>query len=310
MRICSLLPSGTEILFALGLDEEIVGVSHECDYPPQACGKPKLIHTAIEPDRLSSTLIDQAVRESIRRGEHLYQVDTEALRGAKPDLIVTQELCEVCAIDTDEVAKAIRALDHRPQLIALHPHTLADMLKDIRLIGERIDRREQAAQLLASLQARIERVKTLVAGRPRPRVFCLEWLKPPMASGHWVPEQVEIAGGTEVLGRVGEPSRYVTWDEIAAAKPEVLILMPCGFSIERTRTELSLITEEPLWRELPAVRAGKVYLVDGPAYFNRSGPRLVDGIELLAGLLHPAQCKGLMPCGAVETAPVQLASSS
>ena len=287
MRICSLLPSGTEILYALGLDDEIVGVSHECDFPHQAARKPRVLQTVIDQERQTSDEIDAAVRRAMQRHESLYRFNEDALRDADPDLIITQELCEVCAIDAARVSDVVRILPKRPKMVSLHPHTLGQMLEEIRLVGESTDRKEAAEQLVHQLTERIERVRRLVAGRPRPRVFCMEWLKPPMASGHWVPEQVEIAGGEEVLGQAGKPSRYVTWDEIAAAKPEVLILMPCGFPIERTRRELSVVTSEPAWQELPAVRDGRVYLVNGPAFFNRSGPRLVDGIELLAGLLHP-----------------------
>jgi iron complex transport system substrate-binding protein len=236
----------------------------------------------------------------MQRHESLYRFNEDVLRDANPDLIVTQELCEVCAIDAAQVSDAVRVLSRRPKLVSLHPHTLSQMLEEIRLVGDLTDRREEAEQLVGKLTERIEAVKRLVAGRPKPRVFCLEWLKPSMASGHWVPEQVELAGGHEVLGQAGQPSRYVTWDEIAAAQPEVLLLMPCGFSIERTRRELPVLEQEPVWRTLPAVRNRQVYLVNGPAFFNRSGPRLVDGIELLAGLLHPERCEGLMPCEGVE----------
>ena len=324
MRICSLLPGGTEILFALGLEEAIVGVSHECDYPPPAARKPKIVRTDIDQDRLSSEAIDQAVQAAVQSGAILYQVNEEILRAADPDLLVTQELCRVCAIETTQVHRLLGVLPRRPEVIALHAHTIAEVLEEIRTIGAATGRARAAKEVVAALTERLERVRTLVAGRPRPRVFCLEWLKPPMACGHWVPEQVACAGGDEVLGRTGAPSRYVTWEEITAARPDVLLLMPCGFSIERTRRELSAVTGQPQWQALPAVRNRRGYLMNGPAYFNRPGPRLVDGVELLAGLLHPERCDpstlpplaellrvvpskrsasrddGLMPCGAVE----------
>ena len=289
MRICSLLPSATEILFALGLGEQVVGVTHECDYPLEALEKPKVIRTVIDQHDLSSEEIDRRVRVALERRESLYLVDEDALRRARPDLIVTQELCEVCAIDSAQVFEALRNLPSRPRVVSLHPHTLEEALQDIRLVGEVTGREREAARLLVSLRERIERVRTLVAGASQPRVFCLEWLDPPMVSGHWVPEMVGLAGGHEVLGRAGELSRYVTWDEVTAAQPEVLIVMPCGFQIERTRRELPTLAARSWWPTLPAVRDGRVYLVNGPAYFNRSGPRLVEGIELLAGLLHPEQ---------------------
>ncbi len=298
MRICSFLPSATEILFALGLDEEIVGVSHECDFPPQALTKPRVITTVIDQEHLSSEGIDQAVQTALTERTGLYRVDVEALRRARPDLIVTQELCEVCAVDTATVSEALGGLSYRPDVVSLHPHTLSEMLDDICVVGERTGRVPQAEVLVQSVRDRFDRVQRRVRHiTHRPPVCCLEWLKPPMACGHWVPEQVELAGGHEVLGRAGEPSRYVTWEEIAAAEPDVLVLMPCGFPIERTRHELSLVTSEPLWRMLPAVREGRVYLVNGPAYFHRSGPRLVDGIELLSDVFHPRECDSLIPDG-------------
>lgn len=295
MRICSLLPSATEILFALGLDEEIVGVSHECDFPPQARAKPRVVTTRLDSEQLSSEEIDRAVRTALQERTSLYQVDVKALRRARPDLIVTQELCEVCAVDASTVSEALAALSYRPEVVSLHPHTLSEVLDSIRVVGERTGRARQAERLVQSLHDRLDRVRARLGPRAsRPRVCCLEWLKPPMTCGHWVPEQVERAGGHEVLGRAGEPSRYVTWEEIAAAQPEILVLMPCGLSVERTRRELSLVTDEPLWRTLPAVRQGRVHLVNGPAYFNCSGPRVVDGVELLATLMHPQPA--IFPC--------------
>ncbi len=298
MRICSLLPSATEIVFALGLGDELVGVSHECEYPPSARQKPTVIHSTLHQEGpLSSLGIDRAVQASLRERRSLYQVDEALLHSLQPDLIITQALCDVCAIETVQVARLAHALPSRPAVLSLHPHTLSEALEDLRRIGDATGRRAQADALVRTLHQRLERVRTLVAKTTyRPRVFCLEWLEPPMASGHWVPEMVEVAGGQEVLGRAGVPSRYVTWPEIADARPEVLILMPCGFPIERTRQELSVVTAQPLWTSLPAVRAGRVYLANGPAYFNCSGPRLVDGVELLAGIFHPQQCGDLIAC--------------
>ena len=301
MRICSLLPSATEIVFALGLGDELVGVSHECEYPPAARQKPTVIHATLHQGQLSSLGIDRAVQTSLREHQSLYQVDEELLRRLQPDLIITQALCDVCAVNTAEVAKLAHALPSRPAVLSLHPHTLIEALEDIRRVGDATGHRVQADVLVSALHQRLDRVRALVAKTAhRPRVFCLEWLEPPMASGHWVPEMVEIAGGREILGRAGAPSRYVTWQEIADARPEILGLMPCGFSMARTRQELSVVTAQPLWHELPAVRSGRVYLVNGPAYFNSSGPRLADGIELLAGLLHPDVCEALMPCGGAQ----------
>lgn len=270
----------------MGLGDDVVGVSYECDYPPEARGKPVVVRTRIDQDALDSRAIDERVRASLRRRESLYDIDVEALKRLRPDLIVTQQLCDVCAVGSSQVTQALGALPHQPQVLALHPHTLEDALEDLRRVGEATQRAAEAERILRSLRSRLARVEAAVAGAPRPRAFCLEWLDPPMASGHWVPEQVERSGGFEVLGRARQPSHYVTPEEIAAAQPEVLVLMPCGFSIERTQREAARLTAAPWWRALPAARSGRVYLVDGPALFNRPGPRLVDGVELLAALFH------------------------
>ena len=301
MKICSFLPSATEIVYALGLGNQLVGVSHECDFPPEARQKPRVVTTTIKQNETSSAEIDQRVQTCLRTGESLYQLDLSRLRELQPDVVITQELCQVCAIDASQVLNQLRDLPHQPKIISLHPHTLAEALEDIRIIGQEIGQLEAATTFIKTLTQRVERVRSFVEDVPnQPRVFCLEWLEPPMACGHWVPEMVEMAGGIEVLGRAGEQSRYVTWPEIVEAKPEVIVLMPCGFPIERTKRELSIVTSRPEWRDLPAVRNGQVYVVDGPAYFNCSGPRLIDGIELLAGLLHPDRCRDLIPQGSAE----------
>ena len=287
MRICSLVPSATEIVFALRLGEEVVSVSHECDYPPEAARKPRVIRTTMDAERLTSEQIDAAVHAALARRESLYEIDEPLLRRLRPELVVTQALCEVCAIEASQVSAALRTLVPRPEILALHPHTLEEALADIGRVGEATGRRAEADRLLAACRARLDRVRARVAGAERPRVLCLEWLKPPMCGGHWVPDMVACAGGTDVLGRSGEPSRYITWEEVAAARPEVVVVMPCGFSVARAQRELPLVTAEPAWSALPAVRARRVHVVDGPAYFNGSGPRLVDGVELFARLLHP-----------------------
>ncbi len=295
MKICSLLPSATEILYALGLGEQVVGVSHECDYPPDAQAKPRIVRTLIDPDHLSSEAVDRRVHAALARHEPLYQVELEALQRSQPELIVTQALCDVCAIDASQVNRLIHSLAPAPRILPLHPHTIGDVFEDIRAVGEATGRQREAAQFIGSLRQRMERIRAAIEGTAaRPQVCCVEWLKPLMACGHWVPEMVSIAGGVDVLGRAGAPSRYVTPEDIVATHPEVLILMPCGLSIERMRQELPLVTSRSWWKELPAVRTGRVYLVNGPAYFNRSGPRLIDGIELLAGLLHPERCQPMV----------------
>ncbi len=301
MRICSFVPAATEMLYALGLGPQVVGVSHECDFPPEAAAKPSIVRTWIDSETLSSAEIDRAVQTALAQRRSLYEIDVERLHALQPDLIVTQALCEVCAVDTASIESAVQRLSIQPRALALHPHTLDEALDDIRRVGEVTGRRAEAEALRQALHERLARIRArIAAATTRPRVFCLEWLEPPMASGHWVPEQVEAAGGVEVLGRAGAPSRYVTGDEIAAAEPDVLMLMPCGLSIPRMRMELQAVARQPWWEGLPAVRRGNVHLVDGSAYFNRSGPRLVDGIELLARLLRPDTCGDLGPAGAAE----------
>jgi len=287
MRIASLLPSATEILFALGLGDDVVGVTHECAYPPEALSKPRLVTSRIDHEQLDSEAIHRFVTDCLRRHESLYRVDVAMLQRLRPDLVVTQELCEVCAVDAKDVLAAVRTLSPPPCIVSLHPHTLREALSDILVVGRATERVAQAQQLVAELDARAARVQRLgQTVQVRPRVFCLEWLDPPMASGHWVPELVELAGGREVLGEAGQPSRVVNWSEIVAAQPEIIVVMPCGFPIARTARELPLLERQPEWPQLPAVRSGRVYLVNGPAYFNQSGPRSIDGLELLARLIH------------------------
>lgn len=287
MKICSLLPSATEILFALGLGEQVVAVSHECDFPDEARRKPRALSCAVNHDTRSSEEIDRLVRESAARGESLYRLDAALLQRLRPDLIVTQDLCDVCAIDAPSAIKAIATLRPQPEILALHPHTLGDVSEDIRRLGSRTQRASDAARLIKQLRDRLQRVRQRVGDAPRPRVVCLEWLDPPMATGHWVPEMVEAAGGIEVLGEAGARSRRIAWHELIDAAPEVVVMMPCGFSVERTLRELDVVRHAPGWADLPAVRGAGVYAVDASAYFTRPGPRLVDGVEILATLLHP-----------------------
>ena len=300
MKICSLLPSATEIVCALGLEKELVGVTHECVFPPAARQKPRIVRTTIDQDRLSSHAIHQAVEASLRAGQSLYVLDQELLERLQPDLIITQDLCEVCAIDSREVNACLGTLASRPQILSLHPHTLEEALADILRVGHAADREDAARAFVARLRERIAAVRQRVAGAVhRPRVLCLEWMDPVMNAGHWVPELVVLAGGHDVLGRAGELSRVVRWEDVVAADPEMLIVMPCGFPLERTRQEISALTARASWRQLSAVSAGRVFLVNGPAYFNQSGPRIVDGVELLATLLHPDRCRYVFPADAV-----------
>lgn len=300
MRICSLLPSATEMLFLLGLGDQIVAVSNECDYPPEANAKRRVVRTAIDQERATSGEIHQQVQTARQHSHSLYEIDLEALRELAPDLIITQELCDVCAISSTQVLRDVSQLPSRPRIISLHPHTLDDVLRDLAALGEAAGASEQAAAETAKLRSRIETVRTLTAGRQRRKVACIEWLDPLMSCGHWVPEMLEYAGGQDTLAKPGDRSRVITWEEVRAADPDVLLVMPCGFSIERTQREMGLLTSQAGWSQLRAVREGEVYLVNGPAYFNRAGPRLVGGIELMAALLHPDRCASLLPSGSSD----------
>jgi len=286
MRICSLLPAATEIAFALGLGDALVGVTHECDYPPQAKEKPVVVRTVIDVARMTSEEIDRKVGEALQTGKGLYTIDEDAFINAAPDLILTQGLCDVCALDYNEVVKATAKLSRPPTIMSLNPHCLADVLDDIRRIGAATERLSVAEKLVQGLQQRIDRVDH-ASPAYRPRVVCLEWYEPLYAAGHWAPEMVELAGGQDMLGRKGEPSSKVEWRDVVAARPEVILLMPCGFDVRRTVKEATLLRRREGWNDLPAVRAGKVFAVNGNAYFSRPGPRLIDGLEILAQLICP-----------------------
>ena len=281
MRIASLVPSATEMLFALGLGDQVVAVTHECDYPPEAAGKPHLTRSLV-PAGLSAGEIDAAVRRLTGEGRHLYDLDEPALTELEVDLIVTQAVCEVCAVSYDDVVAVADRLPSRPRVISLDPSNLAEVLADVPRLGEAAGVADRAARLRADLERRLETVRRAVEGATRPSVLALEWLDPPFIGGHWVPEMIEIAGGEDVLGRAGHKSRTAEWDEIAAAKPEVVVAMPCGWDASQARSEV-----EGHARDLAAVGTDRIWAVDAAASFSRPGPRLVEGTELLAHLLHP-----------------------
>lgn len=298
MNICSFLPSGTEIIFGLGLGDDLHGVTYECDYPPEAASKPVVIKTRLDTS-LSSREIDEAVMQSFETGDSLYEIDQEVLQAASPDLILTQELCDVCAISHADVQKALATLSGTPELISLRPHLLEDVYTDILTVGRMTHREDRAAAWVASLRRRIDAVTEKIRRvTHRPTVFCMEWTEPIMASGHWVPELVEMAGGEDRLGNKGKPSVRVSWEQVRDAAPDVLILMPCGYDVPKTMAEVSMLEALDGWAELPAVRHARVYAVNGHMYYSRSGPRLVDGTEILAALLHP----DLFPAPAEEDA--------
>lgn len=295
MRICSLLPSATEIVYALGLGDQLVAVTHECDEPPAAREKPRITRSAIDPAALTSAQIDALVTQHLHDHRGIYQIDRALLERLDPDLILTQELCDVCAVSYTEVQRAVRALYGERRILSLEPTSLDGILDTILAVGRATGTEARAEELVAGLRERIERVRahTATVAR-RPRVVCLEWLDPPFAGGHWVPEMVAVAGGEDVLGRAGEPSRRLPWDEVIAAAPEVAVLMPCGFGVERAVQEYERAALPVGWWQSPAVRDGQVWAVDANAFFSRPGPRVVDGLELLAAILHPELFPGAL----------------
>jgi iron complex transport system substrate-binding protein len=281
MQIASLVPSATEMLHALGLGSRLVAVTHECDYPPAAQELPHITRSVI-PEGLTAAEIDREVRALTERGEAIYELDAELLHELEPDLIVTQAVCEVCAVSFDDVRAVAEELDSRPRVISQDPSTLGEVLADVRALAEAAEVPEAGERLVAESADRIDAVRGAVEDAGRPRVAALEWLDPAYVGGHWVPQMVELAGGEDVLGFAGEKSRVAEWDEIAAARPEVVVAMPCGYTAERAAQE----TREQAGR-LAALGARSVVAVDAAAYFSRPGPRLIDGLELLAHLLHP-----------------------
>jgi|SRR5579871_182022 iron complex transport system substrate-binding protein len=288
MKIVSLLPSATEILCALGLADQLAAVTHECDYPAYVKEKTFITRSLLRPD-MSSGEIDAAVRSQLVADAHsLYTIDRVLLAEIAPDLIVTQQLCEVCAVAYDDVLDAVRALPHKPVVLNLEPMSLGEVLADIQRVGEATGRAEEARQVVAALDARIARVRETVAqAQSRPRVAFLEWIDPLFCGGHWNPELVEMAGGVDPLGHLHQPSTRIEWEQVRAMQPEVMVISCCGFSAERARQDLPLLEAQPGWAELPCVRANRIHFFNGADYFSRPGPRLVDSLELLAGCLHP-----------------------
>jgi iron complex transport system substrate-binding protein len=287
LRIVSLLPSATEIVCLLGLEDALVGVTHECDYPPFVRDLPKVTRTLI-PREATSEAIDLLVRERLQTQSALYSLNIPALEQLRPELIVTQALCDVCAVAEAEVTAAAGRLPGQPRVINLEPMNLEDVFLTLRLVGEAAGVTARADQVVANLRARVDDVVARSATiRHRPRVVILEWIDPPFSCGHWSPELVSMAGGVEQLGRAGVPSRTLPWDEVVASEPEVLVIACCGFDIPRTLVDIDLLRRYPGWDTLPAVRDARVFVVDGNAYFSRPGPRLVESLELLAHALHP-----------------------
>ena len=281
MRIISLVPSATEMLFALGLGSDVVGVTHECDYPLEAQDLPKVTRDLLPPG-LSAAEIDAAVKERTLAGESIYELDAEALHELAPDLIVTQALCSVCAVSYDDVRAVAEEIDTQPMVISLDPHTVGEVLGDARTLAQATDTKDAAVDLVQETSARIDRIRLLTRGARRPRVAALEWLDPPFAAGHWTPQLIEYAGGEDILGFAGENSAERSWEEVAASRPDVVIVMPCGYDAEIAHREAEMHRDE-----LAALGAGEVVAVDASAYFSRPGPRIIEGLELLAHILHP-----------------------
>ena len=298
MKLVSLLPSDTEIVCALGLADQLVGVSHECDFPPEIIGRPILTAPKIDPSGDSAS-IDAAVRLLVRDGLSVYRIDAERLAQLQPDLIVTQDQCEVCAVSFKDVVDATRALLTKPAtIVSLKPTRLEDIFDDILRVAAAADRHAAGVEVTSQLRARIEALRTRAARvHSRPRVACIEWMAPLMAAGNWVPELIELGGGTYDQVPPGAHSPTLTWDDLVAYAPDVVIIMPCGFKLEQTRRELAQLTGHPEWQQLPAVRNQRVYAVDGNAYLNRPGPRIVDSAELVAGLIQPGFFAAKIPAG-------------
>lgn len=270
-----------------GAGDSLVGVTHECDHPPGVERLPKLTSTNIDARNMTSAEIDAAIGRLLTDSGSIYALDADLLERLAPDLVITQGLCDVCAVSMDLVERALEGLEKRPEVISLNPTSLEEVLDDAVRIGEALGSADETRGKVVALRDRLARVEEAVAGLPRPRVGCIEWLDPPFSAGHWVPEMVRIAGGEEPFAGPGEPSARITWEEVFGAAPEVLVLMPCGFDAKRAAREARALPEIPGWSELPAVKNGRVWVVDANSYFSRPAPRLVEGVEILARILHP-----------------------
>jgi iron complex transport system substrate-binding protein len=304
MRIVSLLPSATEILFALGLDREIVGVSHECDFPARARAKTVVIHSRI-PHGTPAGEVDRLVREYVHRGESLYAVDVEVLEELAPDLIITQDLCHVCAASPDDLATALARFERRPQVLCLNPQDLGDVWRDILLVGEEVCRGPQAEALVTQIGVRLAALERQVqTTADRPRVAFLEWLQPFYVGGHWVPEMIYRAGGEDVFGSARTPSFRIALEDVIEAAPEILLVACCGYSAEQARSEYLSMTFSEEWGAIPAVRNGRVFVLEANSYFSRPGPRLITGMEILGKVFHPA----MEVSHEVETAAMQISA--
>lgn len=302
MRICSLLPSATEILFELGAGDSVAGVTFECDFPPEARNKRVVVRTRLEHSE-DPVEIDRQVQDFVARGESLYEIDRAAVQAIEPDLIITQDLCHVCAASPGDLASVLSDLRRKPEVLSLNPQSLGDVWKDILAVGSAIGRTGQARELVDELEGRVLAVVQAVSGSStRPRVACLEWLDPVYVAGHWVPEMVACAGGVDVFGKAAEPSFRQTWEAVLKANPEVIVIMPCGYGLQQAVKDFNIMTPPEGWESIQAVRDGRVYGVDASGYFSRPGPRLAGGVEILASILHPGLLSAPREAGASTVA--------
>ena len=288
LRIVSLVPAATEIVAALGLMDNVVGVSHECDFPDGANTRPRVTHCPVHGAGLPSKEVDEWVRRALRENGTIYTIDEPLLHDLRPDIILTQKLCDVCAVGYGTVARLAETLPGLPQVVSLEPSGLADIFNDIRRVGEACGVSQRAEEVVASLSARVEAVRERAAQiEHRPRCFLMEWVDPPFCSGHWGPELVEIAGGRDPLGRKHQPSTQIEWQQILDAAPEIIVLALCGYDVDRAQRDYDLLRNFPGFDTLPAAQRGEIHLVNANAYFARPGPRIVDSLEILAGIMHP-----------------------
>ena len=287
-RIVSFLPAATEMVFALGLGDCLVGISHECDFPPQVKKLPVVVRPALDLEKMSLREIDTAVAARIGSGQSLYQVDEKLLRELKPNLILTQNLCQVCGPAGNEITVALKCLQPKPQIVWMTPHSIEGIFENIRELGQVVGQLTKAEAIIAEYQGRLQRIAAKTRNvSHRLRVFCMEWADPVYCAGHWVPEMVELAGGVDGLACKGKDSIRISWEKVMEWAPEILILSPCGFHLGAALEQVPLLQSLPGWSELPAVRSGNVFCVDANSYFARPGPRVVEGVELLAHILHP-----------------------
>ncbi len=286
MRIVSLLASGTEIAWALGLGDDIVAISHECDYPPEAMDRPRVTRPRFDPEGLDSAAVDAAVRQAMETAGSVYRIDEEALRRIAPELVLTQAVCDVCAVPASDAQSVVSTIENGAELLSLDAHTIEGIFETILQVGAAAGAADVARSYVDGLRARLDRVRERVADAPQPRVLGIEWLDPPFIPGHWVPEMVEIAGGANLKGDAGQRSVEVGWEDLSGLDPDVLLIMPCGYKLEASRLDADRYAERLLEAAPRAIAEGRAYVVDGSSYLNRSGPRAVDGVEILAALFH------------------------